>query len=264
MHRVPLDNRHVAAAYALSSSAGWNQTEDDWRLLLDLGDTCSGIEVEGQLAATATLICYGQTLGWIGMVLTHSDFRRRGFARALVTHLMERAVSRGIQTVKLDATDFGRELYASVGFREEQTVERWQLQPTHASVPGCRTGDLVACRTPNACGYERSELLERLARHGVTEIEGGYVFHRPGRLNRYLGPCVARTPDTAQTLIEATLESHPDTGWFWDILPANEAATTLARQFGFEPVRTLTRMVWGKELRGKEDQIFAIGGFEFG
>ncbi len=124
--RSELIAEHASAGFALSSIAGWNQTIDDWRLLLKASAACCGVEIDGRLVATATLICYGRRLGWIGMILIHPEFRRRGLARELVTHVMERAEQLGVETVKLDATDEGRGLYESLGFRAEQAVERWQ------------------------------------------------------------------------------------------------------------------------------------------
>jgi len=53
-------------------------------------------------------------------------------------------------------------------------------------------------------------------------------------------------------------------GWYWDILPANRDATALAKEFGFAPQRRLVRMSRGEPLRGREEFIYAIAGFEFG
>src|SRR6185312_2345722 len=103
-------------AFELSSLAGWNQTRDDWRLLLETAEACLALEAERRLASTATLICYGTKLAWVGMILTHPDFRRRGYARLMMNDIMRRAWGLGIATVKLDATDSGRSLYESVGF----------------------------------------------------------------------------------------------------------------------------------------------------
>ena len=51
----------VPAAFQLPARAGWNQTEEDWRTLLELASqTCLVIEVYGQLAATTTLLCRGR------------------------------------------------------------------------------------------------------------------------------------------------------------------------------------------------------------
>jgi GNAT superfamily N-acetyltransferase len=265
---VQLTEADVSGTLALSSIAGWNQTHEDWGLLLELSDACFGIRVDGQVVATATLVCYGHTLAWLGMVLTHPEFRRMGLARTLVAHVMEHARALGIQTAKLDATDEGRHLYESFGLRPEQQVERWQRRRLSGApaVSGCVTAsapgfDLDA----KACGYDRKQLLERLSASGDAVFEsGGYALSRPGRLNRYLGPCVAVSQTAARSLIEETIARHPDTGWFWDLLPANDSAVALARELGFECVRKLTRMSWGREIRGKEEGIFAIAGLELG
>jgi GNAT superfamily N-acetyltransferase len=265
---VPLAEGDVSDAFALSSIAGWNQTPDDWRLLLELADACCGIRVDGKIVATATLVCFGQTVAWIGMVLTHPEFRRRGLARSLVARMMEQAEMLGVRTLKLDATDDGRRLYESFGFRPEQGVERWQR--VGQSVPAVKSGNVAANALrrdldAEACGYDRGRLLMRLAAGGdaVTGSDG-HALSRPGRLNRYLGPCVAVSQTTARAVIEETIARHPDTGWFWDLLPANESAAALAREFGFERVRELTRMSWGCELSGKEERVFAIAGLELG
>src|SRR3569623_1639954 len=104
----PLLMEDIDDAFELSSLAGWNQTRDDWRLLLESAEVCLAVEADGRLASTATLICYGTKLAWVGMILTHPDFRRRGFARTLMNEVMKRAFELRIATVKLDATDFGR------------------------------------------------------------------------------------------------------------------------------------------------------------
>ena len=227
----------IDRAFELSSLAGWNQTRDDWRFLLESAEVCLAVEEDRRLASTATLICYGAKLAWVGMVLTHPDFRRRGFARLLMNEIMQRAFELKIATVKLDATDFGRNLYERFGFRAEQTVERWER-------PG---------------GADDTELpRERIVR------DRSYVGDRPGRLKRYLGPCVAQDAETAHDLISDMLSRAPGIGWCWDLLPENRAAVQMAGELGFERVRTLTRMVWGRDLREHEEQVFAISGFELG
>src|SRR5256885_2262747 len=124
-----LTHAHIAQAVDLSALAGWNQTAYDWSLLLDLEPQhCWGIEIDGILAATTTLVSYERRLAWIGMVLTHTEFRRRGLARSLVKHALQAARDQKIETVKLDATELGQPLYESLGFRCEQAIERWSLE----------------------------------------------------------------------------------------------------------------------------------------
>src|SRR5205085_5065787 len=121
-----LNSGDLAAAFELSASAGWNQTVEDWSMLMELApEGCFGIEADGRLVSTTTLVCYGQRLAWIGMVLTNAEYRGRGFARRLLAEALDRADSVGVETVKLDATDQGRPLYEKLGFKPEQAIERW-------------------------------------------------------------------------------------------------------------------------------------------
>jgi len=56
---------HFGSARIVDAS-GLNQTEDDWRTLVELApESCWAIEIDGKLAATTTLLCYGRRLGWI-------------------------------------------------------------------------------------------------------------------------------------------------------------------------------------------------------
>src|SRR5437667_4527396 len=92
----------VTSALVLSMQAGWNQTEDDWRMLIDLvPEGCLGMEVDGELAATTTLVCYGQRLAWVGMVLTKIEFQGHGLARRLLSEVLKLADRMKIETVKL-------------------------------------------------------------------------------------------------------------------------------------------------------------------
>src|SRR6266550_2862912 len=113
-------------AVELSSAVGWNQTAEDWEMLTNLApDGCFAVEAEGHLVSTTTLLCYQRQLAWIGMVLTRAEYRGRGFARRLLASALERVDSLGIETIKLDATDQGRPVYESLGFKAEQPIERW-------------------------------------------------------------------------------------------------------------------------------------------
>jgi len=251
----------------LSCAAGWNQTQDDWRMLLDLEpEGCFGVEIDGNIIATTTLLRHGRQLAWIGMVLTHPQFRHRGFARQLITRALERARDLRIQTVKLDATTEGQHLYESFGFRNEQSIERWVrkgILEQHAFAPNSVAYPYDI--DTEACGYDRSALMHRLfERSCALGPPSTYLLYRPGRVNAYLGPCVAQTAPDARRLIATALRNNPQCGWYWDLLPQNEEAVTIASGFGFTRERLLTRMILGPELRGREQWVYAIAGFELG
>lgn len=262
-----LTEKDVAAAAAISAATGWNQTEQDWGTLLALNpDSCVGVECDGTLAATATLSCYGRQLAWIGMVLTQPEFRGRGFARQLLERLLAESDAREILTVKLDATEVGQPIYESLGFITEQPVERW-VRPREGPGP---EDSLATVGTPargldtQAFGADREMLLHHLAERAATlTAEQGYVMRRNGVRAAYLGPCVARAPETAEQLIRAALGQHSGP-WFWDLMPENAEAVRLAARLGFTVARKLVRMYRGEPLRAKESWIYALAGLEFG
>ncbi|NIA21078.1 MAG: GNAT family N-acetyltransferase, partial [Anaerolineaceae bacterium] len=80
----------VADGLELCREAGWNQVAADWRRLLDLEP--GGVfvaEEAGWLCATASVISYGTRTGWIGMLMVHPDYRRRGIASALMARCIQ-------------------------------------------------------------------------------------------------------------------------------------------------------------------------------
>lgn len=262
-----LTSRDVSAALNLSNLAGWNQTEADWRLLLQLEpEACLALECGGQVVATATVICYDDQLAWVGMVLTHPEYRRRGFARCLLQRALNIAEARGVRSVKLDATDEGSPLYASLGFRREQEVQRWSYSRQRAAsvAPHDNSGSLDFALDRQAFGADRGRLLSLLVNGGEVFAEkGGFLLARSGARASFLGPCVARTPEAARCLVGCCLSTR-DSAWFWDLLPSNCEAVRIATDFGFRPQRTLIRMVKGQDARGNESMVYAGGGFEFG
>ena len=54
---------------------------------------------------------------WILNVYVEPGFRRRGFARAITQSLIESCRQSGFQSVALHASEYGRALYESLGFK---------------------------------------------------------------------------------------------------------------------------------------------------
>jgi GNAT superfamily N-acetyltransferase len=258
----------VPAAFQLSTLAGWNQTTPDWRLLLDISPAgCFAVEAGDRVVATASLLCYGNRLGWIGMVLTHPEYRHRGFAKRLFVRVLDDADSRGIKTLKLDATDQGQPLYERYGFKAEQQVERWfrpaSKKREHSGVSTELSGwhDLDTI----AFGADRTQVLAKLQQEGkLFTNPDAYLLTRPGRIAAYVGPCVAKSRDAARDVLVQAISGSDASGTFWDLLPSNRDAVELAGELGFSLQRRLMRMFRGDALRGREELIYAIAGFELG
>jgi hypothetical protein len=73
----PLESTDIPGALRLSTQAGWNQIDADWRRLIRLWpDGClGGWRDDGTLVATATLATFDRSVGWVGMVLVDESCR---------------------------------------------------------------------------------------------------------------------------------------------------------------------------------------------
>jgi GNAT superfamily N-acetyltransferase len=262
-----LNSKDLIAAFELSAAAGWNQTVEDWSMLMELTpDGCFGIEVDGRLVSTTTLVCYGQRLAWIGMVLTNAEYRSRGFARRLVAEALDRADAKGVETVKLDATEQGRALYEKLGFKSEEAVERWTRAGSSGSTQSAHGSHGYSTDLDReAFGADRSALLGMLSKRGeIYTSPNGFLCSREGRTTGYLGPCVASQPAAARALISELINKSAQHGWSWDLFPANRDAVAIASELGFVRQRCLTRMTRGRPLHEKDHIVSAIAGFELG
>ncbi len=256
----------------LKDAAAWNQTAEDWQRVLAIEpEGCFGIDCDGTLAASATVVCYGADLAWIGMVLTLPEFRGRGLARKLMEHSIAYCERRGVGWAKLDATDMGAPLYAKLGFEPECAVERCLREPGPVSATGAiGQGEPDLRLDRRAFGADRGALLRELAAEGAAIIRGeAFAMGRPGSRAAFFGPCVSRSAESARRLLEWYLAAHPREPVFWDVLPENEASADLAKEFGFAPVRRLARM--GRRIAPAaapfecdNSLVFGIAGFEFG
>lgn len=264
----------------LRKLAGWNQLPVDWARFLTLEpEGCFLAETEGRRAGTATTTCYGAgALAWIGMVLVHPDFRRRGIGTELLKHCIRYLKEeRLIPSMKLDATPEGAPLYEKLGFRAEWGLRRWLSKsraaslrnrfPTESSVFSLSPGALKLDQT--VFGADRSALLASLAGGALAFAdhgEHGFGLSRDGARALYLGPVTAAGAGSGEAMVRELIRRLPaDRPLFWDIPDDNGSAVALAQNLGFEPVRSLTRMWTGaNETPGDPCRIWALADPAFG
>lgn len=274
----PMSQADIPFADQLRSINGWNQTLDDWRRLLDLQpDGCFLGCYNQEPVATLTTTCYQHDLAWIGMVLTHPDFRRRGIAGKLMAHALEFLQEKGIACIKLDATPQGKPLYERLGFLDEYGLKRWKREGWNA-VPfesgrmvsrPIRESDwdtLIPLDT-KAFGVSRRNLLRALYGQSdrsllILDASGstvGFGMIRRGMVADYLGPLVSRSFEFIPCLISALTAGKPGRAIFWDIPDSQQQATDYARCLGMEPQRELTRMYYRHNLfPGDPTLVFGV------
>jgi GNAT superfamily N-acetyltransferase len=262
-----LTESDLPSLMVIKKAAGWNQTEDDWLRLLRLQpDGCFGVELEGVVVSTTTVLRYGCDLAWIGMVLTDPSCRGRGYARALVERAMDFAQG---CAVGLDASDMGKPLYSSLGFIDHSPVERWVREASscdEATQGRLNLPPAQPQRDEDVFGADRSALLLELSRLGSASTSPrSYCYQREGSEARYFGPCVSETSEEFRTLLAWHVEQLKGRRSYLDLFPDHEGSAPIARELGFKAERRLTRMMLGKRFSGHPDKrIYSIAGFEFG
>ena len=249
----------IPAALELCRISGWNQLSEDWTRLLDYEpDGCFVAEVDGRLVGTVTTTRYGTSLAWIGMMLVHPDYRRRGIATMLMNRSLEYLQDRGVGCIKLDATPEGQHVYEQLGFSAEWSMRRWSRLGTgqlDSKRPVKRSQPLDASSLGTywemdrrGFGVDRSQWIQRLLPDSVVRYRPQALgLLRRGFLASYLGPLIASDVGDAKLVVRELVASTSDP-IFWDIPDPNLAAVDLAGELQFAPVRRLTRMWTGSEI----------------
>ena len=266
-------------AFALSAGEGWNQTVADWKRLTQLEPTgCFAARDNGRMVATVTTITYGSALAWIGMMVVHADYRRRGIGAALMQRALDHALDSGVGVVKLDATPAGRPLYESLGFTAEAELERWQglarrlAEPDRSLASDDR--DAMSSLDASAYGANRSRLLGSLVRDAassplVARSDGGrpvgYSLARRGRQATYLGPVVATIASAATHLFHGMVERHVGAEVCLDHHVGSHLPASVLEDRGLVRRRSLLRMRLGpQQSPGTPPSLCASAGPELG
>ena len=272
----------IDQALGLSISEGWNQTEKDWKLLLeDSSNVCIVAEKDGRIIGTATALNHSGKVAWIGMVLVDKSMRGMGAGKLLMTDIMSKLDNS--ESIKLDATPAGYPLYKNLGFTDEYSIHRMTTQSLRSigyRYSGERPKKLSAERLTEIIdmdapifGAERAYLLGKLYKSFPEKAFAftgdkstwGYIFGRTGTKFNYIGPACAGTTEAAKGLIAAALEPFHSKPVAIDIPADKTELTVWLESIGFVKQRDFIRMYLGKNpYPGKPEFQFLIGGPEFG
>jgi ribosomal protein S18 acetylase RimI-like enzyme len=242
----------------LRSQVGWNQLREDWfrfRLLSKNG--CFICELDQRAVGTVTTIEYQRRIGWIGMLIVHPECRGKGIGKALLETAVDSLKTRGVRSIKLDATPQGERLYARIGFQREYQITRWETtSPKFIDQLPQRILDSdlhqIAALDEAAFGANRKELLQELQKQSIASAVSrqhnsvrGFGILRRGSVADYLSPIVAEAPEIAASIVNALLSRVDNQKTFWD-LPDFQTNSLQPQSWGFSAQRALTRMWLGE------------------
>lgn len=271
----------AVAGLRLSRLAGWNQTIDDWRLMLSFGRGFA-VERRGVVVATAMTLPYGKAVGWISMVLVDPEQRRQGLATDLMRDCISLLASDGLAPV-LDATPAGREVYLKLDFRDGWGFRRWSLSGAAAAAPAPalelrpiteQDWPAIAALDLAAFGADRVALLRHLAarlppaavaawRDGAL---AGFGLGRDGVNRPQIGPLVAGDDAIAIAIAAAAVRAVGEArGVYVDAVDRRAGFSRWLQEQGGTVERPFTRMACGRDGGfGDPALLAAVVGPEFG
>lgn len=271
----------IPAGLALCRAAGWNQRAAEWELFLTLSpDDCRvAFESKGNVVGTVTTVCYEDHFSWIGMLLVDPSQQRRGIGTQLLQESLD--ILRETETVKLDATPQGREVYLKLDFVDEYPLSRMKA----SSVAESKLSERQA-RPINESdfhrllefdrevfGADRGAVLRWLWNEAaqyafITEEDNrisGYCFGRPGNNYTHIGPIIATDVKYSIDLASTVLRHCIGHNVILDVLHHTPQWQMWLASAGFIEQRAFIRMYRGPNAwPGVPEKQFAVVGPEFG
>lgn len=273
----------ITAAMKLSTAEGWNQTENDWRFLVeDFQNTCIVAECSNTIIATATALNYSGIVAWIGMMLVAEEFRGQGVGNSLLTDIVKKLSS--FKSVKLDATPAGQNVYKKFGFKDEfEIVRMTNLSVSNISLQNdekifserieLKYLNEIIDFDENIFGVNRSSLIKYMLseypqkawvikRNNLIE---GVALGRVGNKYHHIGPVFAANISDAKNLINSALNELKNKPVVADVLFDKKDIIGWLNTNGFTVQRKFVRMYKGENLSpGNGTNQYLICGPEFG
>ena len=266
----------------LKNAESWNQTENDWSLLIQYKDSINLVaETDNIIVGTITAINYANTVAWIGMMLVDKKHRGKGISKILLNEAIKKL--NNCKSIKLDATPAGWPVYKKLGFIDEYTLFRMTspsvLKPSLVET-NIKTEQLTEKDIPEVArldkqifGADRTDLINYLYTNSpslafLTREKSkitGFSLGRKGQSFTQLGPVYASSDEAAKALINSALSKLSGKAVAIDIHMNKPEIENLLSAFGFARQRSFERMYLQKNPSpGITSYQYLISGPELG
>jgi GNAT superfamily N-acetyltransferase len=278
----PMRARDIVNAMKLSNAEGWNQTEKDWKLLLESPqNVCLLAECNKKIVGTTTAMNYANQIAWIGMVLVDKEYRGQGVSKLLLTKILKKLES--FASIKLDATPAGQQVYKKFDFKDEYLIARLatgsmknlSFDDDSVLAESIQWKDIeeITAFDEHVFGTNRRQLIESLVKrypHKAWLLRrnnsiAGFALGREGNKYHQVGPVFGSTSDDVKILIRKALKELTNQPVVIDVLCEKEDLINWLYSIGFTMQRHFVRM-YKKEnsFPGDLNKQYLICGPEFG
>ena len=219
-------------------------------------------EVDNKIAGTGNVFIQGET-AWLGNIIVHQEFRKRGIGKAVTEKLMNISEANNCKSILLVASRDGEKLYPKLGFKISSYYEFYKNERildlgTSESIVknAARYYSQVNKLDKKISGEVRSDFLKAYFSNSFVfknlsnNIEG---FYLPG-CGR--GLIIAENDKAGIELLKLRCKENR----FNTVIPEqNESAKRFLLENGFELYNKAPRMYFGSEVNWKPEMIFSRG-----
>jgi len=276
-----IESKDLGGAMRLSTEQGWNQTETDWKLIIENKlNACLLAEYHGEIIGTTAAMNYSNDVAWINMVLVDKKYRGHGISKILLDGIFKKL--QHCKSIKLDATSEGQRVYKQYDFIDEYSITRMTCNSLKNISPrGDALTEPVQAKDISEIiaydklvfGADRTGLIESLVKtypHKAWMLKqnnsvAGFVLGRDGRKYNQIGPVMASSAADAEILITKLLSDSENKPMVADVLNDKIELISWLSNLGFTQQRHFVRMYQhNNPFPGNIDKQYLICGPEFG
>lgn len=279
-----LDERGVAELLALAADEGWDPGIGDAEAFHAADpDGFYGLRSDGRLAVGLSIVRLAPAQAFLGLYIAAPPYRGRGLGLRLWTDALDRFAG---TTVGLDGVVAQQANYARSGFVMHHRNVRFAGTPQPAAPPTehvrtASVADLSALADLDTAvgGIARRRFTDIWFRADETSERTTLVVQRDDRIVAAatvrrcraackIGPLLVGSGATgardARTLVDVIAHRHPGETMLLDVPAPNGAASSLAADYGLEPVFETARMYLGDPPAIDLERLFGVATFELG
>lgn len=279
----PASPDEFAIAVEWAATEGWNPGLGDLQAFhnVDPDGFLMGWQ-DGVPVSSISVVRYGESFGFLGFYIVHSDYRGTGVGLATwnagMAHLGNRTI--GLDGVVDQQENYKRSrfIYAGRNVRFTGVPKIENETRFNGTIKEFQPSDIDAvlaydkfCFPVNREGFLRDWTIDDDTSHRKTKIAlvdgklAGYATIRECRSGYKVGPLFANNQQIAQGLFEQLCGDLPkDSEVSLDVPQANISACNLVEQYGLQAAFETARMYRGPIEEPSSSKIFGITTFELG
>lgn len=281
MNHRRLTFAEVEQLLAWAREEGWNPGPYDAEVFWKTDpEAFIGFFEDQQMIAGGAIVSYGGDFGFMGLFIVDPQHRGKGIGRKLWYLRRDKLLERlkPGAAIGMDGVVAMQDFYHKGGFtmayRENRYLKQGEIMKVAKEVGmiAPREWPEVLIYDQQAFGFNRAAFLEHW-----LQIAGDHKFRyrSDGKIHGFavvrkahqgfkIGPLFADSPEVAEELYRACLNSAPGESISIDVPVINQAAMAMTEKYGAEYVFECGRMYYGDPPGFDVQKVFGVTSFELG